>query len=76
MPGKRVTLRVLLRNTETKKYFAGVKAWHTDATKALDFEDGLRALSFVKENKIQNVGIVLEFGKRRYDVRIDGRRPG
>jgi hypothetical protein len=55
-------MRVLLKNTETKLYFAGSDQWTQDTTQALDFEHIDRAVQAYTHEGLAYAEIVLEPG--------------
>jgi hypothetical protein len=55
------TMRVIVRDAQSGKYYAGPRTWVSDPKHALNFEHGLRALAFCDSHRVFQLHIVYDF---------------
>ena len=54
-------MKVLLRETKTRLYYAGTNQWTTDAQQARDFDEVERAIQLRRNEQLTDVEVVLRF---------------
>ena len=64
-------MRVVIRNRSDQKFFASKEHWVSRRDKALDFVSSLAALNVAERLHLEDVEIVLEFGRGAPDVILD-----
>lgn len=63
----RQDMRVLIQNCDSMKFFTG-QGWSDSPMKAKDFEGSVRALDYIRKNRIDKAQIVLKFERDEFDV--------
>ena len=56
-------MRVLLRNSKTDRYYAGLNQWETDRGRALDLENIDRAIRVNQEHNVGATDLILAYDK-------------
>ncbi|HWH67794.1 MAG TPA: hypothetical protein VNT26_00285 [Candidatus Sulfotelmatobacter sp.] len=69
-------MRVLLRSTETGRFFQSPGRWTDRLEQALDFKRGAEAIRLAYELKLQHVEILFSFENPLYNIRLPLRPEG
>lgn len=64
-------MKVLIQDSQSKKFFAPNRAWVRDAQSGQDFESHHRAFTIAQAAKVPQFNIVLLSTSGRYAFRID-----
>jgi hypothetical protein len=67
------TMRVVVKDVQTGRYYAGPQTWVNDSKHALDFEHGLRALAFCDARRAFQLHIVYDFHNPAMNFEIPSR---
>ena len=62
-------MSIILQNRNTNLFVAG-NHWNTDQSAATRFSSGVEAFDFCRYKELENMDIVLFFGKASYDIRV------
>ena len=63
-----LTMKVLLRNTQTGLLYAGPGAWTQDYSAALSFPDMNSALDCVSESQLSGIEVLMHFENPAYEI--------
>jgi hypothetical protein len=61
-------MKVLLRHTRTKMFYAGPDQWAEDPAEALDFEMTDRALDAVRDAKLNSMEVLMRFEDPHFEI--------
>ena len=68
----RQAMRVLIQNCDSMKFYTG-QDWSDSPRNAHDFEGSIRALDYIRKNRIGRAQIVLKFERDEFDVVLPSR---
>ena len=69
-------MKVLLRETKTRLFYAGTQQWITDAKQAWDFDRVEEAIRLSREEQLTDAEVVLRFDDPACDAVLPLRTPG
>jgi hypothetical protein len=61
-------MKVLLRSTQTNKYYQSPSEWTPDEQEALDLKQTSRAVELVFDARLENVEVLLCYEDPRYNI--------
>ena len=61
-------MKVLLRNTRTGMFYAGLEQWADDPAQALDFEMTDRALDAVRDAGLNSMEVLMRFEDPFFEI--------
>ncbi|HZV34060.1 MAG TPA: hypothetical protein VFB72_05740 [Verrucomicrobiae bacterium] len=63
-------MKVLIQNCKTHEYYAGEEGWVREKERAKVFPSSIAALSFIAEERLEDVQIKFIFGDPKFDMVI------
>jgi hypothetical protein len=69
-------MKVLLRNTESRRYYVGNGQWTPDSKQARDFDQIAQAIQFHQEERLTDMEVVLSYGAPYCDLVLPLRPEG
>ena len=61
-------MKVLLRNTETSKYYQSPSQWTPDEQEALDLKQTSKAVELIFDARLEHVEVLLCYEDPRYNI--------
>jgi hypothetical protein len=61
-------MKVLLRNTRTRRYYQSPSEWTPDENEALDLKQTSRAVELVFDARLEDVEVLLCYDDPRYNI--------
>jgi len=68
-------MKVLLRDTQTGRFYAGPEKWTADDSEALDFEETDLALDAVCDSKLHKIEVLMRFEDPVFEIPLKVIRP-
>jgi len=61
-------MKIILRDTETGRFYAGPEKWTEDDTEAFDFQETNLALDTVQEAKLRRIEVLMRFDNPTFEI--------
>ena len=61
-------MKVLLRDTQTGRFYAGSQKWTEDHSEAFDFEETNLALDAVSDGKLRRIEVLMHFDDPAFEI--------
>jgi hypothetical protein len=58
-------MRVLIQHCDSSKYLADDYHWVSKDREALNFNDGIQALKYIRKTRMKGLQLVLKFGDKK-----------